>query len=80
MQMDPSEFHARYQTVMASDLVRDGMWLELSERMNGELVMLAFYSDYDGTMEFEKLRPYLPADVAAWFREQAFLCLPPSNG
>ncbi|WP_020468292.1 hypothetical protein [Zavarzinella formosa] len=75
--MQNSDFDIRYEVVMASDLQRDGMWLEFSDRLCGELVFLAFYSDIDGSMEFEKIQANLPPDAEAWFREEAIRRLPP---
>lgn len=68
----------RYAIVMGSDLARDGMFLELWERASDMLVLWAFYSDADGSMEFEQYRQDVPAEVRAWFEEEARRRLPPS--
>jgi hypothetical protein len=65
---------------MASDVARDGMWLELWERHpSRELALCAFYSDADGSFEFERYRDDVPPDVEAWFHQEARRRLPPSG-
>jgi hypothetical protein len=68
----------RYETVMASDVARDGMYLELWERHpSRELVLCVFYSDIDGSFEFERYRADIPPEVEAWFHQEAKRRLPP---
>ncbi len=68
----------RYETIMASDVTRDGMWLELYERDPlRTLVLTAFYSDADGSFEFERHRDHVPPEVEAWFHQEARRRLPP---
>ena len=69
----------RYETIMGSDVHRDGMFLELRERSRPlELALWAFYSDVDGTFEFERYRDDVPPEVEAWFHHEARRRLPPS--
>jgi hypothetical protein len=69
----------RYETVMGSDVDRDGMFLELWERSPPrELALWAFDSDADGSFEFERHRDDVQPEVEAWFHEEARRRLPPS--
>jgi hypothetical protein len=70
----------RYETIMASDVARDGIWLELWDRNSSrELALCVFYSDADGSFEFERDRADVPPAVAAWFQEEARRRLPPRS-
>jgi hypothetical protein len=72
--------HERYETVMGSDVARGGMYLELWERgPSRELALWAFYSDADGSFEFERYRTDVSAEVEAWFHREARRRLPPSS-
>jgi hypothetical protein len=70
-------FDERYRTLMGSDLERDGMFLELWDHSTDTLALWAFYSDADGSMEFERYRDDVPADVESWFKDEARRRLPP---
>ncbi len=61
---------------MASDLMRDGMSLELSEP-DGALVAEVFYSDVTNTMTFTTYLPDLPPEAAEWLIREARVRLPP---
>jgi hypothetical protein len=64
---------------MASDVVNNGMFLELYERRPPrELILLAFYFDADGSMKFERYRDDVPSEVEAWFRQEAERRLTPA--
>ena len=65
-----------YRAQMASDLIRDGVSLELCEQ-DGEVVAEVFYSDVTATMTFTTYRPDLPLEAAEWLIQQAKACLPP---
>ena len=68
-----------YETIMGSDLERDGMYLELRNRSRPqELILSAFYSDADGSFVFERQRDDVPPEVELWFRQEARRRLPPS--
>jgi hypothetical protein len=67
----------RYRTVMASDVARNGMYLELWDRTTETLALSVFYSDTDGSMEFERFRTDVPFEVESWFQEEARRRLPP---
>jgi hypothetical protein len=74
-------YDERYETVLASDIVRDGMWLELYDRQSsGELALTAFYSDLDGSFEFGRHQSDVPPEVEEWFRREAQRRLPPCHG
>ena len=73
------EHDERYLTIMGSDVARDGMYLELWERSpTRELALWAFYSDADGSFEFERYRADVPPEVEASFHLEASRRLPPS--
>ena len=67
-----------YGVVMGSDVVRDGMFLELWDARSRELAMEAFYSDQDGSFRFEHFRQDVSLEVESWFRSEAQRRLPPS--
>ena len=72
------QYNERYETLMGSDVDRDGMFLELWERSpTRELALWAFYSDADGSFEFERHRDDVPPEVEAWFHQEARRRLPP---
>jgi hypothetical protein len=70
----------RYETVMGSDLARDGMFLELWDRPSNHLALWAFFSDVDGSFEFTRYRSDVPPEVEAWFQAEARRRLPPVAG
>jgi hypothetical protein len=67
----------RYEIKMGSDLVRDGMFLELSDVATGEVAIEVFFSDVDGSYVTTRYRNDVPLDVAAWLQEEARRRLPP---
>lgn len=72
-------YDEQYETLMVSDIVRDGMHLELYDRSPARnLSLSAFYSDVDSSLEFERHRPDVPIEVEAWFQREARRRLPPS--
>jgi len=67
----------RYELVMCSDTSRNGMYLELWERNpTRSLMASAFFSDLDGSFEFERYRDDVPCGVEAWFQNEARRRLP----
>jgi hypothetical protein len=72
--MNPAD---RYEVVMASDVARDGMCLELYDHSPRRLALTAFYSDADGSFTFETHLDGVPAEVDLWFRQHARERLPP---
>ena len=67
----------RYEVIMGSDVDRDGMILELRLRSSpSEVASWAFYSDADGSFDFERHRD-APPEVEAWFDREANRRLPP---
>ena len=75
----PMEIPSNYETVMGSDLARDGMFLELWDLAVARLALWAFFSDVDGAFEFTKYRNDVPASVESWFQQEARRRLPPIN-
>jgi hypothetical protein len=65
---------------MGSDLVRDGMFLELWDRSVGELALEVFYSDVNGSFATTRYRFDVPPEVEAWFQAEAHRRLPPGTG
>ena len=68
-----------YQILFGSDVINDGVYLEASERTTGDVVLVSFYSDADGSMSFEQLRADLPQDFVTWFRAESQRRLPPDD-
>jgi hypothetical protein len=74
------EFDGRhYELIRASDVVHDGMWLELWDRAAGfnDYVLAAFYADETGRMTFSAQCQDLPLDLVDWFIQKAREVLPP---
>ena len=67
----------RYETILGSDVARDGMFLELWDRPSNELALWAFFSDADGSFEVTRYRADVPLEVEAWFQAAARRRLPP---
>jgi hypothetical protein len=68
----------RFEVIMGSDIVRDGMFLELRDRLSGELAVEVFFSDVDGSFATTHYRANVPPDVVGWLQEQARRRLPPA--
>lgn len=69
-----------YQVIRGSDVVRDGMFLELYPRtMREKLLMEAFYSDVDGSMTYQSFAEDVPEEVVVWFKQLANKLLPPDE-
>jgi hypothetical protein len=67
----------RYTATRASDLVNDGMLLELTDE-SGDVIADVFYSDVTGEMTITTWRPNLPLEAAEWLIANAKACLPPT--
>jgi hypothetical protein len=69
----------KYSLTVASDVIRDGMALELDDVTEGSprLVLFAFYSDSDGAMTFASFGEELPLELVDWFIFEARRALPP---
>jgi hypothetical protein len=74
--MEPIPFSEQYETLMGSDVARDGMYLELWDRTSTDLALWAFYSDGDGSIEFKRYCD-VPTQVEVWFQQEARRRLPP---
>jgi len=68
-----------YRWVMASDLDRDGMVLELNSGQDGDLLAEVFYSDQRGTMTLTVFDIDLPLAVIGELVARAKQSLPPTN-
>ncbi|HTR42689.1 MAG TPA: hypothetical protein VMH87_13840 [Pseudomonadales bacterium] len=64
-----------YSTVIASDLQRDGMGLELYR--DGKLIAEVFYSDATGKFTISLFEKNLPMPVIEDYIAEAHTCLPP---
>jgi hypothetical protein len=67
----------RYETIMGSDVARDGMVLELWDRPSNKLALWAFFSDADGSFEVTRYRTDVPPEVEAWCQAEARRRVPP---
>lgn len=78
--MDPIELQKRYSLLRVSDVIRDGMWLEMYESgATRELVMTAFYSDIDGRLVLHIEQQEVPFDIVEAFMQKARHLLPPTK-
>ena len=68
-----------YTAVVGSDVDRDGMYLELSNRSN-VIIAEVFYSDESGSMTFTGHQADLPLPVVEWLIGRAKLRLVPGGG
>ncbi len=76
----PIEFDGRrFSVQLGSDVVNDGMFLEMDELTpdGSSTVLYAFYSDVDGRMTFSAFREELPLTAVEWFISEAKRRLPP---
>ncbi len=74
------QFRGReYELIRASDVGRDGMWMECNalDDPGVQPVVAVFYSDTDGTMTFSAYRADLPLDLIEWVIAAAREGLPP---
>lgn len=72
------KFTEKYYLVTGAWTERDGMFLDLCDRHTHEILLWAFYSDIDGSFEFESYNDGISAKVVAWFEEEARRPLPRS--
>jgi hypothetical protein len=68
-----------YEVLFGSDVVNDGVYLEARARASGEVVLLSFYSDVDGSMSFEQYHGDLPPGFVEWFRAESGRRLLPAD-
>lgn len=54
-----------YQATVASDLDRDGLYLEVQDSA-GQMLAVIFYSDVEHTLKFTAHRPDLPIALVEW--------------
>lgn len=59
-------FENDYSYVVASDLERDGMYLEVSSKEDGADLLEIFFSDRDQKMTVTTLRGDVPVEVVEW--------------
>ena len=70
---------AEFYVVMASDVQRDGMALELHSVLDSELVAEVFYSDASGVLTAWTSPAGVPADAMTYLLEAAEDRLRPSD-
>ncbi len=68
----------QYESVVGSDLEKDGMFLELSDAENN-LVLYAFWSDANDGFTFSAYEQELPFSLVEWFVQEARKRLPPMS-
>ncbi|MDF2998709.1 MAG: hypothetical protein K0R27_4346 [Xanthobacteraceae bacterium] len=68
-----------YALQRGSDIIRDGMFLELHDRTDadGECLAEIFYSDQTNDMVFTAFKEDLPLPAVEWLIAQARALLPP---
>jgi len=71
----------KYACVQGSDLIRDGMFLELSETdgIESRLAMEVFYSDETGKMVVTAFQNEIPLPAVEWVISSAKRLLPPES-
>jgi hypothetical protein len=74
-----SELLPGFRTVRASDVNRDGMYLELIEHRTGDAVAEVFYSDSSNLMTISLFKPNLPLNVVESLINKAKQDLPPAS-
>jgi hypothetical protein len=67
----------RYEVIMGSDVIRDGMFLELRDLLANEPAVEVFFSDLDGSYAITRFRADVPPEVEAWLQDEARRRLPP---
>lgn len=75
------EFGGRnFTLIRGSDVQRDGMYLEISEKMHGgtHVVLEVFYRDEDGRMTLTAFAKDLPLELVEFTAQTAREWLPPS--
>jgi hypothetical protein len=66
----------RYEMTLGSDVVNDGMYLQMADS-SGEVILEAFYSDAGGGFTLHCRRGELPYEVVEHFIAEARRRLPP---
>lgn len=74
-----SEIFTDYRVVRGSDVERDGMFLELTDRSTGKQVAEVFFSDATQEMMISVFHPGLPLRVIEALIEKAKHDLPPAG-
>ena len=71
----------RYQFIRGSDVLNDGMYLEVcDEEEPGDVILFAFWSDANDDFTFTAYREKLPFSLVELFVQEARASLPPCNG
>ena len=56
-----------YRYTMGSDVIRDGMYIEISDQPNGtDAIIEIFYSDVSHSMNVALYKPNVPLEVVEW--------------
>lgn len=72
-----SELPTGYSMIRGSDIVRDGMFLELIDCISGDVVAEVFYSDASQKMTDSVFQPALPLELIEMLITRANADLPP---
>ena len=65
-----------YKTVRGSDVIRDGLYLELTQESSGDVVAEIFYADGENRMSISLYRSDMPLEVVEAFIAKAKVDLP----
>lgn len=71
----------RYEILFGSDVINDGVYLELNDITEepSENLLFAFWSDVDGSFTFSAYRENLPFELVETFLKEARKRLPPGT-
>lgn len=63
----------KYEIIFGSDIIRDGVYLELSEITGKSIEVLAevFYYDETGNIEFSFYKERVPYQLIKWLMDEA---------
>ena len=70
---------ARWECLIGYEVLRNGWWFALHDITDGgsEMVLFAFRPDATGVLEITQARNPLPAEMVAWFAQEAAEAIPP---
>lgn len=66
-----AELAPEYHTLRASDIIRDGIGLELYHSKSGKLLSEIFHSDITHEMTLSTFEPDIPLDIMERFIQRA---------
>lgn len=71
----------QYAMILGSDVIHDGMFLEMNDVTvePEETILFAFWSDADGSLTFSAYKEQLPFELVELFMHEARTRLPPEK-